>query len=72
VKTCFLTFLKNCLNVIALLHYNNQAAAVVDYIMFKFDNLLKKAAIYGVKNLSVCSGTDQKNKYICLLLKTKV
>jgi hypothetical protein len=24
-------------NVVALLHYNNQAAAAVDYIMFNFD-----------------------------------
>jgi hypothetical protein len=65
---------KNCKNVVALLHYNNQAAAAVDYIMFNFDNfsisnfvwtvLLKKAAMYGVKKSSFCSGTDQRNKYI--------
>jgi uncharacterized membrane protein len=61
-----LVLLKNCENVIALLQYNNQAAAAVDYIMFNFDNfsisdlygqvLLKKAALYGN----------------CILLKTKV
>jgi hypothetical protein len=55
-KTCFLVYE----NVVALLHYNNQAAAAVDYITFNFDNfstavvlygqvLLKKAAMYGVK-----------------------
>jgi hypothetical protein len=62
-----------------LLHYNNQAAAAVDYFMFNFDNFsisnfvwTKKTAMYGVKKSSFCSGTDQKNKYICLLLKTKV
>jgi hypothetical protein len=33
-----LALLKNCENVAALLHYNNQAAAAVDYIMFNFDN----------------------------------
>jgi hypothetical protein len=37
-KTCFLALLKNCENVVALLHYNNQAAAADDYIMFNFDN----------------------------------
>jgi hypothetical protein len=77
-----LALLKNCENVVALLHYNNQAATAVDYIMFNFDIfsivilygqvLLKKAAMYGVKKSSFCSGTDQRNKYICLLLKTKV
>jgi hypothetical protein len=36
--TWYLTLVKNCENVVALLHYNNQAAATVDYIMFKFDN----------------------------------
>jgi hypothetical protein len=30
--------LRNCENVVALLHYNNQAAAAVDYIMLNFDN----------------------------------
>jgi hypothetical protein len=35
---CFLALLKNCENVVALLHYNNQAAAAFDYIMFNFDN----------------------------------
>jgi hypothetical protein len=54
-----LALLKNCENVVALLHYNNQAAAAVDYIMFNFDNylseilygqvLLNKTAMYGVK-----------------------
>jgi hypothetical protein len=33
-----LALLKNCENVGALLHYNNPAAAAVDYIMFNFDN----------------------------------
>jgi hypothetical protein len=33
-----LALLKNCENVVALLHYSNQAAAAVDYIMFNFDN----------------------------------
>jgi hypothetical protein len=33
-----LALLKNCENVLALLHYNNQAAAAVDYIMLNFDN----------------------------------
>jgi hypothetical protein len=37
-KTCFLALLKNCENAVALLHYNNQAAAAVDYIMFNFDD----------------------------------
>jgi hypothetical protein len=30
--------MKNCENEVALLHYNDQAAAAVDYIMFNFDN----------------------------------
>jgi hypothetical protein len=34
----FLALLKNCEKVVALQHYNNQAAAAVDYIMFNFDN----------------------------------
>jgi hypothetical protein len=29
---------KKLKDVVALLHYNNQAAAAVDYIMFNFDN----------------------------------
>jgi hypothetical protein len=72
---CFLALLKKCENVV---HYNNQAAAAVDYIMFNFDNfsisilygqvLLKKAAMYVVKKSSFCSGTDQRNKYICLVV----
>jgi hypothetical protein len=33
-----LALLKNCENLVALLHYINQAAAAVDYIMFNFDN----------------------------------
>jgi hypothetical protein len=33
-----LALLKNCEIVVALLHYNYQAAAAVDYIMFNFDN----------------------------------
>jgi hypothetical protein len=37
-KLVFLALLKNCENLVALLHYNNQAAAAVDYIMFNFDN----------------------------------
>jgi hypothetical protein len=37
-KIDFLPLLQNCGNVLALLHYNNQAAAAVDYIMFNFDN----------------------------------
>jgi hypothetical protein len=28
--------------------------------------------MYGVKKSRFCSGTDKRNKYICLLLKTKV
>jgi hypothetical protein len=35
-KLVFLAILKNCKNVVALFHYNNQAAAAVDYIMFNF------------------------------------
>jgi hypothetical protein len=31
-----------------------------------------KAALYGVKESGFCSETDQRNKYICLLLKSKV
>jgi hypothetical protein len=27
-------------------HYNNQAAAVVDYIIFKFDNFSMESVIY--------------------------
>jgi hypothetical protein len=65
-----LALLKNCENVVALLHYNNQAAAAVDYIMFNFDNF--SISNFGVKKSRFCSGTDQRNKYICLLLKTKV
>jgi hypothetical protein len=75
-KTYFLAFLIKCENEVTLLHYNNQATAAVDYIMFNFDNfsisnfvwrqvLLKKAAMYGVKKSNFCSGTDQRNKYIC-------
>jgi hypothetical protein len=70
-----LALLKNFENVVALLHYNSQAAAAVDYVMFNFDNFsisnfvwtgfLKKAAMYGVKKSSFCSGTDQRYKYIC-------
>jgi hypothetical protein len=74
-KTCFLALLKNCENVVALLHYNNQAAAAVDYIMFNFDNFSISNFVWtGLvkKKSSFCSGTDQRNKYICLLLKTKV
>jgi hypothetical protein len=37
-KTGFMALLKNCENVVALLHYNKQAAAAFDYIMFNFDN----------------------------------
>jgi hypothetical protein len=33
-----LALLKNGENFVALLHYNNQAAAAVDYIMFNFDH----------------------------------
>jgi hypothetical protein len=67
-----LALLKNCENVVTLLHYNNQAAAAVDYIMFNFDNYFisnfvwngfKKAAMYGVKKSSFCSETDQRKKY---------
>jgi hypothetical protein len=36
-KLVFLALLKNCENVVALLHYINQTAAAVDYIMFNFD-----------------------------------
>jgi hypothetical protein len=73
-----LALLKNCENIVALLHYNNQAAAAVDYIMLNFDNFsisnfvwtgfIKESSHvwrYGVKNSSFCSGTDQRNKYIC-------
>jgi hypothetical protein len=38
LKSKFLALLKNCENVFALLLYNNQAAAAVDYIMFNLDN----------------------------------
>jgi hypothetical protein len=38
-KLVFWLSLKICENVVALLHYNNQAAAAVDYIMFNFDNI---------------------------------
>jgi hypothetical protein len=37
-KTCFLALLKNCKNIVAFLHFNNQAAAAVDCIMFNFDH----------------------------------
>jgi hypothetical protein len=33
-----LALLKKCENVDALLHYDDQAAAANDYIMFNFDN----------------------------------
>jgi hypothetical protein len=69
-----LALLKNCENIVALLHYNNQAAAAVDYIMYNYDNFsisnfvwtgfIKKTAMYGVKKSSFCSETDQRNKYI--------
>jgi hypothetical protein len=73
----------NCKNVVALLHYNNQAAAAVDYIMFNFHNFsisnfvwtgfIKESSHVLSKKTSFCSGTDQRNKYIFLLLiKTKV
>jgi hypothetical protein len=74
-KRKLVSILKNCENVVALLHYNNKAAAAVDNIMFNFDNFsisnfvwtgfIRKAAMYGVKKSSFCSGTDQRNKYIC-------
>jgi hypothetical protein len=68
--------LKNCENIVALLHYNNQTAAAVDYILFNFDNFSISnfvwTAMYGVKKSSFCSENDQRNKYICLFLKTKV
>jgi hypothetical protein len=84
-----LALLKYYENIVALLHYNNQAAAAVDYIMFNFDNfsinnvawtgfIIKKAAMYGLKKSSFCSGTDQRNKYIFyekfvfIFLKTNV
>jgi hypothetical protein len=37
-KTGFLALMKHCENLVALLHYKNQAAAAVDFIMFNFDN----------------------------------
>jgi hypothetical protein len=81
-KLVFLALLKNCENVVALLHYNNQAASAVNYIMFTLNNFsisnfvctgfIKENSRHGVKKSSFCFGTDQRNKYICLLLKTKV
>jgi hypothetical protein len=63
----------------------SQAAAAVDYIMFNFGHFSiinfvwtgfikesKWSKFYGVKKSSFCSGIDQRNKYICLLLKAKV
>jgi hypothetical protein len=70
-----LALLKNCENVVALLHYNNQAAAAVDYVMFNFDNFsisnfvwtgfIKESTHIWGKKSSLCSGIDQRNKYIC-------
>jgi hypothetical protein len=81
-KLVFLDLLKNCENVVALLHYNNQVATAVDYIMFNFDNFsisnfvwtgfIQESSHVCSKKSSFCSGTNQRNKYICLLLKTKV
>jgi hypothetical protein len=64
-----LALLNNCENLVALLHYNNQAAAAVDYIMFKFDNFsisnfvwtgfikesshVKKAAMYLLRKICI-------------------
>jgi hypothetical protein len=45
-ETCFLALLKNCKNVVASLHYNNQAAAVVDYIISTLKNFLS-VILYG-------------------------
>jgi hypothetical protein len=70
-----LALLKNCENAVALLHYNNQAAAAVDYIMFNFDNFsisnflwtgfIKESSHVWSKKVKVLTGTDQRNKYIC-------
>jgi hypothetical protein len=58
-----------------LLHYNNKAAAAVDYIMFKFDNFsisdfvwtgfIKESSHVSSKKVKLFSGTDQRYKYIC-------
>jgi hypothetical protein len=45
-ETCFLALLKNCKNVVASLHYNNQAATVVDYIISTLKNFLS-VILYG-------------------------
>jgi hypothetical protein len=51
---------------VALVHYNNQAAAVVDYIMFNFDNFSISNFLWtGFIKENFCSGTDERNKYIC-------
>jgi hypothetical protein len=55
-QTCFLALLKNYENVVALLHYNNQAAAAVDYIMFNFD-------IFSISNF-VWTGFIKENSHV--------
>jgi hypothetical protein len=55
-KTCFLNLLKNCANEFALLQYNNQAAAAVDYIIFNFDN-------FSISNFS-CTGFNKESSHV--------
>jgi hypothetical protein len=55
-KTCFLALLKNCEKIVALLHYDNQAAAAVDYIMFNFDN-------FSISNF-VCTVFTKKSSHV--------
>jgi hypothetical protein len=52
-----LALLKNCENVVALLHYNNQAAAAVDYIMLNFDNIF-------ISNF-VWTGFIKESSHVC-------
>jgi hypothetical protein len=55
-KTLFVDGLKNHENVDTLPHYNNQAAAAVDYIMFNFDN-------FSISNF-VWTGFIKKNSHV--------
>jgi hypothetical protein len=53
--------MKNCDNVVALLHYKNQAAPAVDYIMFDFDN-------FSISNF-VWTGFIKESSHVCNKVK---
>jgi hypothetical protein len=69
--TCFLALLKNCENVVLLLHYIKQrllwiilclTLIIFQSVILYGQVLLKKAAMYGVKKSSFWSGTE---KFVC-------